>query len=264
MRYRKGSIVISSDGDIPMLRQIRNSRFVSHKQLFELLQRDSVLSARSTFNWRIERLLQSGHVERIGHLNFQGSPVYSITRDGLVELEGGGDFAISLHSKTKHLPHRAQVFHALELSAIRLALARKNLLVHWQSEVEISSANMVSATPYEKDYDALIDIWVGSDIRRFALEYERSLKSMKEYEKIRAAIEADRQVPCVLYLTAHSDLMLALLYQMTPTSKRLGFATAKTFREQLLGTSIATGANLPLMNLEEFLRYAHPLYIQAS
>ena len=55
---------------------------------------------------------------------------------------------------------RVQVFHALELNAIRLALARNGLLVSWQSEVEISSTNMVSGTPYQKDYDAIVKIWV--------------------------------------------------------------------------------------------------------
>src|SRR5436305_1637631 len=38
MRYPKGSVVISGAGDIPLLRMVRNCRFVSHQQLFELLQ----------------------------------------------------------------------------------------------------------------------------------------------------------------------------------------------------------------------------------
>lgn len=261
MRYIKGSFVITTDGDIPLLRQVRNSRFVSHQQLFELLQYDGLVSSRGTFNWRIQRLLKTRHIERLEAISWQGSPIYSITQNGLVELESQGEFAIALHSRTRQMPDRTQVFHALELNAIRLSLARNALLVSWQSEVEISSSNMVSGAPYQKDYDAIVKIWVASEVREFALEYERSLKNSKQYEKVRAALEAERRIGCILYLTPDSDLLFAVMYHLTPVSKRLGFATARSFREQLLAASVTTDANRAVVTLEEFLQYAHPLYM---
>lgn len=263
MRYARGSFVITTRGDIPLLRQVRNSRFVSHQQLFELLHYEALASCRSTFNWRIQRLLKTRHIERLESVSWQGSPVYSVTQNGLVELESQGEFAIALHSRTRQMPDRTQVFHALELNAIRLPLARSALLVNWQSEVEISSTNMVSGAPYQKDYDAIVKVWVGNEVREFALEYERSLKSAKQYEKIRAALEAERQIGGVLYLTADPDLLLAILYQLTPVSKRLGFLTARAFREQLLTASVTTDANRAMVTLEEFLQYSHPLYMRA-
>jgi hypothetical protein len=262
MRYPKGTFVITPERDIPLLRQVRNSRFVGHQQLFELLHCEAVASCRSTFNWRVQRLLKTQHIERVESVSWQGSPVYSITQNGLVELESQGEFAIALHSRTRRMPDRVQVFHALELNAIRLALARNGLLVSWQSEVEISSTNMVSGTPYQKDYDAIVKLWVDDEPREFALEYERCLKSAKQYEAIRAALEAERQIGCVLYLTADPALMLALVHQLTPASKHLGFATARSFREQLLATSITTEANRAMITLEEFLQFANPLYMQ--
>ncbi|HWH56324.1 MAG TPA: hypothetical protein VN682_01770 [Terriglobales bacterium] len=261
MRYARGSFVITADGDIPLLRQVRNCRFVSHQQLFELLQYDALVSCRGTFNWRIQRLLKTGHIHRLEAICWQGSPVYTITQNGLVELESQGEFAIALHSRTRHMPDRTQVFHALELCAIRLSLARNALLISWQSEIEISSSNMISRAPYQKDYDAIVKIWVGDEVREFALEYERSLKNAKQYEKVRAALEAERRIGCVLYLTTDSNLMFALLYQLTPVSTRLGFATSRSFREQLLATSVSTEPNRAILTLEEFLRYAHPLYM---
>ncbi len=261
MRYVKGSFVITAQGDIPLLRQVRNSRFISHQQLFELLQYDRHVSSRGTFNWRIQRLLKAHHLERMESVSWQGSPIYSITPNGLVELESQGEFAIALHSRTRQMPDRVQVFHALELNAIRLSMARNALLVSWQSEVEISSANMVSAAPYQKDYDAIVKVWVGAEVREFALEYERSLKSSKQYEKVRAALEAERQIGCVLYLTADVDLLLALLFQLTPVAKRLGFLTARSFRERLLAASVTMDARSALVTVEEFLHYSHPLYI---
>lgn len=260
MRYVKGSFVITPDRDIPLLRHVRNCRFVGHQQLFELLHYDAVASCRSTFNWRIQRLLKTRHIKRLEAVSWQGAPVYSVTQNGLVELESHGDFAIALHSRTRQMPDRSQVFHALELNAIRLSLAHNSLLVSWQSEVEISSTNMVSGTPYQKDYDAIVKIWVGDEVREFALEYERSLKSAKQYERVRAALEAERQIGSVLYLTADPDLLLAVLYQLAPTSKRLGFLTARSFQEKLLAASVTTDAHRAMISLEEFLRFAHPLY----
>jgi len=252
----KGSIVISTEFDIPLLRQVRNSRFVSHKQLFELLRHDAFVSTRDSLNWRVQRLLRSRHIEIIEGLAWKGSRVYRIAPNGLLELESQGDFAIALHSRTRHMPDRIQVFHALELNAIRLALARNGLLVGWQSEVEVSSTNMVSGV-YQKDYDAVVKVWAGNEVREFALEYERTLKSSKRYAKIRSALEAERQISCVLYLTVGTDLLLALLYQLTPLSKPIAFATARSFQEELLGTSVTTDANHAMVTLEKFLEQAY-------
>jgi hypothetical protein len=262
MRYAKGTFVITGDGDIPLLRHVRNCRFVGHQQLFELLQYDALAACRRTFNWRVHRLLTAGHIERLQTVSWRGSPVYSVSQNGLLELESQGEFAIALHSRTRQMPDPAQVFHALELNAIRLALTRDALLASWQSEVEISSGNMVLGR-YQKDYDAIVKVWVGTEIREFALEYERSLKSAKQYEKVRAAIEAERHVGSVLYLTVDVGLMLAILFQLTPISKPLAFATARSFTEHLLETSVALDTNRAMVTLEKFLQYAHPLYMES-
>ena len=261
MRYVKDSFVITMEGDIPLLRHVRNCRFVGHQQLFELLQNDGAISSRRTFNWRIQRLLRTRHIQR-AQMVWQGSPVYSITPTGLLELESQGEFAIALHSRTRRMPDPTQVFHALELNALRLTLARTGLLVCWQSELEISSSNMVSGI-YQKDYDAIVKVWLGNEVREFALEYERSLKSARQYEKVRAALEGERRVSRVLYLTTDVDLLLAILFQLTPISKGVGFATARSFREQLLATSVTTEPSGVSVTLEKFLQHAHPLYIEA-
>ena len=85
------------------------------------------------------------------------------------------------------------------MNAIQIALTHKNQLASWQSEVEIASFNTISRSPYEKDYDAIVDVWVGDNRARFALEYERTLKSSKQYERVRAALQAERQIACILY-----------------------------------------------------------------
>jgi len=59
---------------------------------------------------------------------------------------------------------------------VQLALARANVLASWQTELEIASFNTISRAPYQKDYDAIVDVWVKEHTARFALEYERTLK----------------------------------------------------------------------------------------
>ena len=260
MRYTKGSFVITAEGDIPLLRHVRNCRFVGHQQLFKLLENDAAVSCRRTFNWRVRRLLDTRHIQRVETVMWEGSPVYSITQNGLLVLESSGEFAVALHSRTKRMPDPTQVFHALELNALRLALAHTGLLLSWRSEIEIASLNMVSAI-YQKDYDAIVKIWVGNELREFALEYERSLKGARQYAKVRAALEAEDRIACVLYLTTDVDLLFAILCQLAPVSKWLGFAIARSFKEQLMATSVTTDAKGSTVSLEAFLQYAHPLYM---
>jgi len=105
---------------------------------------------------------------------------------------------------------------------------------------------------------------VGDEVREFALEYEHSLKNTKQYERVRAALEAECRVGSVLYLTVDPDLLMALLYQLTPASGRLGFLTSRSFRQQLLQALVTTDNNRAMVTLEEFLQYSHPLYTGAS
>jgi hypothetical protein len=62
MRYAKGSLVINPERDIPLLRQVRNAKFVSHHQLFALMKLGGFDHSRNSFNWRVKRLLESGHI----------------------------------------------------------------------------------------------------------------------------------------------------------------------------------------------------------
>jgi hypothetical protein len=60
MRYAKNSFVTQGERDIPLLRQVRNSKFVSHSQLFELMKFGGRERSRDSFNWRVRRLLKAG------------------------------------------------------------------------------------------------------------------------------------------------------------------------------------------------------------
>jgi hypothetical protein len=238
MRYAKGKLVISAERDIPLLRQVRNSRFITHAQLFEFMKLGGFDHDRDAFNWRLRRLRTSAHISVCSDVHGVGSAVYQITKNGLTLLEHFGHYAIVLNANTEHLPDLAQVFHAVELNAIHLALARKNLVAGWQTEIEIASYNTISPRPFKKDYDAVVEAWVGDRKVRFALEYERSLKSRKQYGRIREALEAEQDLDSILYITVATDLLLPLIEELGGTKKKLFFATSSNFIHDLLDTTV--------------------------
>jgi len=254
MRYAKNSLVVSPERDIPLLRQVRNSRFVTHNQLFQFMQYGGFDHCRSSFNWRTRRLVRSGHLSVCDGIFGAGSVVYRISKEGLVLLEHHDQFTTVLHSNTEHLPHSSQVFHSLELNAIQLALAQQNVLAGWHSEIEIASFNTISRSPYQKDYDAIVDVWVGDRRVCFALEYERSLKSSKHYERIRRALELERQVACVLYLTAGVEILVHLMHEFESVNMSLAFASARDFGQLLLDTTVMTERNASGVKFRQLLQ----------
>jgi len=246
MRYAKGSLVLSAERDIPLLRQVRNSKFVSHIQLFEYMKLGGFDRSRNSFNWRLKRLVTSGHVNVCSNVVGAGCAVYQITRAGIAVLEHHGEYTTVIHSRTEHLPHLSQAFHALELNAVHLAFARKNLLAGWLSEIEVASFNSISQTPYRKDYDAIVDVWVGSATKRFALEYERTPKNQKDYRTIQDALQSETQVDCILYLAPNTEMLIRLMQQIKPGHQNLAFADARAFATDLLDTQVLSVEGEPL------------------
>jgi hypothetical protein len=253
MPYATGSIVVNAERDIPLLRQVRNSKFVSRHQLFEFMKLGGFDHSPDCLNWRLRRLLNSGHISICQGVCGAGSAVYRVTKHGIVLLEHHGQFTTVLNSNTEHLPHISQVFHALELNAVWLALLRANMLAGWQAELEISSFNTISCAPYQKDYDAIVDVWIGERTARFALEYERTLKSRKRYEYIRASLEAEQQVEFILYLTSGMEILVYLLREFRAVRKKLAFADATSFERNLLDTMV-TGSDGITVGFRELLQ----------
>ncbi|HET9281210.1 MAG TPA: hypothetical protein VFR24_04545 [Candidatus Angelobacter sp.] len=254
MRYAKNGLVIQPERDIPVLRQVRNSKFITHDQLFSLTRFSGLERSRDSFNWRLRRLLKAGYLGVCEGFFGAGSAVYRITRDGLHLLEHHGEFATVLHSSTQHLPHTSQIFHSLQLNSIQAALANQNVLATWQSEIEIASFNTISRSPYQKDYDAVVEVWVGARTVRFALEYERTLKSARDYERVRDALRAECQIACVLYLSSGMEVLVHLLHEFESIDANIALANANDFGRQLLDTRVLTPSNLAGLPFRELLQ----------
>jgi hypothetical protein len=253
MRYAKGTCSVSGERDIPILRVVRNSKFITHQQLFEMMLLAGKEYSHSGFNWRMKRLRDARFVDICEGKFGRGTLIYRIATSGLLQLEDHGHFATVLNSTTEHLPHPSQVHHALELNSIHLALTRGNVLAAWLSDVETASENTVSRSPLNKDYDAIVDVWSEQKMARFALEYERTLKNSRQYERVRRNLERDQRIGCVLYLTAGDDIALHLSYELSGLPKRLAFATSAAFRHQLLDTPVRVHPDHPMTAFRRLL-----------
>jgi hypothetical protein len=231
MRFKKGSIELSHAQDYPLLRQVMHCKFVSHDQAYEFMRIGCHELDRDCFNWRIKRLVTHDLLLRY-HLPAVASAfIYSIGSFGALRLQGMGEYYCGpLRGLGKKIDE-VSCFHSLELNDIHLALARRNLVEEWTSEVEIRSMNELTNTGYAKDYDAIVTLRDRSARSRFALEYERSPKSLRDYKKIRQAIETEDQVNVFLYLVPNHHLLSFVWERWAGTKRRLYFGLAHELTE---------------------------------
>lgn len=257
MRYRKGCIAISDEHDLPLLLHVRNARAVTLNQLYRLLAAERSGVHRRSVQWRVTRLEQAELVSRMTSSQFFRQPIYRITALGLSYLEMRGQTLISLPSTGRHVLNETQAFHALELVEIRLALREGGLLHSWQTELEVTSRNLVFYGGASKDYDAIATLRTEEAPRRIALEYERTVKSSARYREIREVLGADKMADAILYLTSSHDVSHVLAIELRGVKKTIGVALSEDFRRDLLITPVMMICPSPsVISFGEFLEYA--------
>src|SRR5688572_25901864 len=92
MRYRKGTIDISPAHDEPILTWVLRCGFISTGQLTRFLTLDGHRWPRSTFNWRVQRLVKHGLLRECQPAMVARGPVYSITALGMAHMMGRGEY----------------------------------------------------------------------------------------------------------------------------------------------------------------------------
>jgi len=167
--------------------------------------------------------------------------IYSINTLGFLYLQGMGEYCPS--SVFSPTPDHLKSFHAIELNELHLSLARANLVEAWIPENEIRSRNELTDRGFAKDYDAVVTLRIGARRPRFALEYERSPKTISQYDRIRKAIDAETIVHQFLYLTANEHLQSFLLQCLSATKQRLYIGRAREFPLHLLETPVVEAAS---------------------
>jgi hypothetical protein len=228
MRYEKGSIAISVGQDLPLLRQVLESQFVTHDQLFQFMRHGCYELKRSSFNWRVLRLVRKGFLDR--HSN-RASCVYSISSAGASFLAASEEYCPVLRRQNRF---NSSYDHALELNELHLGLIRQGILERWTSEVAIRSRNELTNDGYAKDYDAVIAANMRGNVATFALEYERTPKKPSDYLRIRGFVERETHVPQVLYVVPNTHLASLILNCFSGISAELRIGLATDFSRSLI------------------------------
>jgi len=208
MRHQKGSIDINQETDIPLLLQVLRSQWITHNQLFQFMRIGGYEPKRSSFNWRVRRLVQHGFLER--HY------VPGITSGCVYRLGSRATYLTAIAAllamrPRKRLADPRTCIHWTEVTSIHLSLVfEPGLLEKWESEIEVVARNDLEGDAYAKDYDAVVTLRRPHGLSTFALEYERTTKRKADYFEIRDRLESERYVDFILYLV-NSDSLLFLL-----------------------------------------------------
>src|SRR6202050_4582403 len=211
MRYFKGAIAISPTQDLPLLRQVMYSKYVTQTQLWQFMRHNGDERSRGSFWWRVKRLADHGSIARHLHRMAHRDPIFAIASSGLVYLvENIGTPYSGPEAGPDVRGDGVGVAHALGVNTVHLDLLRSHALVSWENEMEIRCRNELTVGKYAKEYDAIVTLALGGRQLRFALEYERTPKTHTEYERIVSILESARHRERVLYLgcTRHIHSLL--------------------------------------------------------
>lgn len=207
MRYPKGSIQLSESRDLPLLRQILRSEFITQCQLFEFARLDNYERSRNSFQWRMRRLVDRGLVLRQTLAAGTADTVYSIAYSAATLLQNMGEYCLIGSGRDDAAKVNRNALHAIGLNDIQLSALRAGVLVRWLGSMEIRSQNELTGFGFAKDYDAIVTVRADVGDLRFALEYERTPKSAKCYRAIASSVSEEVHVARLLYLVANYDIL---------------------------------------------------------
>ncbi len=238
MRFAKGSIEVNSGQDMQLLRQVVHSKFVTHDQLFEFMTLGAYENNKTSFNWRVRRLVEHGFLEKHYVPEISKKYVYRIGERSRCFSE----FATLLPMKSRKLVvDPSTCTHSIELNEIHLSLARElGLLKTWVSETEIVSRNVLTTSGYAKDYDAVVTVNIGGGTSTFALEYERTPKRKSAYMEIRERLQSETEVDCFLYLAPTRNLLSFLIHCFANLPCRLYLGLSDQFLPSPMHTPVWT------------------------
>lgn len=230
MRFARGSVDVSSVQDQRLLEQVLKSQFITHSQLWEFLRDRCYEFSRGSFCWRVKRLVQHGLLVQRIVPGARGEVVYALSALGAATLQANGEtfYADDPRVIGKRAAH-PHVLHALTLNDIHLRLLCAGLLEEWLCETEIRSRNEFTGDGFAKDYDAIVTLRCAGKTGTVALEYERTPKSTKEYQRIATALNAEARVQAVIYAVPNVQMESYLLHGLRGSRCRILICQASQF-----------------------------------
>ena len=264
MRYLKGCLALK-DRDRELLHLVADARYITHDQLRQFAQLKALEFERAVFNWRLRRLVNGGLLRKQIVPYLGSGALYSITRGGIHALEEMGITYLGGYVDREKDPHQAQIPHILELNRIRLALERSRSLLYWIPEVSIRVLNLSPTLSYAKAYDAIAKVSLGAGASaEFAIEYERTLKSEQKYGKILEAIENEKRLRTILYLTPSYEILTSLRCYFERARHRVLFGLVGDFKKDVLDAQVNLTGTFRHTPLREALTERAPRAVLSS
>jgi hypothetical protein len=230
---RPSKVILEPTKDLALLKTVRDCRFITSFQLFEFAKASDIANSRGSFYWRIGRLVECGLVQTVT-LQIGKYRIYTITRQGLRELENRQECLLSLTSNARVLTKRDEISHALLLNDIRRTFEQQFPVKWWRTDLQVRAANL-AARKYAKDYDAVFSVersGAGENSLTVAVEYERTLKAEDRYTEIRNILSGESSIDMLFYLCASADMLPLLAQRIAPKNLVVGFTVARSFVHQ--------------------------------
>jgi hypothetical protein len=248
MRYEKGTIAVSRERDWPILQTVFRSGYITSEQIFGLTQSPDV--SRAAHRKRLTRLVRNGLLSKRIDVDGLRKAVYSSTEACIQMLLIGGEY---YSGRTGFENNPQACCHALAVNELHLALRRSGRLARWIPVTEICSRNDLTRERYVKDYDGIAVMKVEDREVPLAIEFERVLKSRQRYEEIRSALEFERYVRILLYVTPHLHVA-DYLHEKFKSANGMNVCVCllSEFQEDPWNTRV----RIATQNLELALRYA--------
>jgi hypothetical protein len=228
MRHPPGSIAISVDADLPLLRTVHRAGHMTIHQLYASLYPAREKRLWDTLSWRVGRLVKNEFLDRTPMAGLHGA-VLSLGETGELYLQGREQFLVERAGRTRGANKRHQIWHDVELFDIQLALRRAGVVVLWESEAEVKAVNDFTTDRYAKDYDAVVTFRSGCRCGRVAIEYERTPKWSKAYERICAEMDHEKKLDTCLYLVPNRELHAFLLHSLRHARRRIMISLVSEF-----------------------------------
>jgi hypothetical protein len=216
---------------------------------------DYSASSRNAFNNRVRRLVKHGLLIQRDMPFVNREVVYSVSHSGASELVGRGEHYVQPGGKARSNSAQSSLHHSLELNEIHLALKHSGTLVYWMPETEIRSRNDLTATGYWKYYDAVVTVRLAGQDYKFAVEYERTPKAVRQYLAIRERLERDNSIPCFLYLVPNHDLLWFVADRFLECKRTVCFGLFGDFLEQTLTLSVRKNGSPASVSLDSILTH---------
>lgn len=227
MRYWKGSIIISEDADLPILRLAYRAGHLTIDQLYEALNPMGLAASHDSFNWRVRRLVNHGFLDR-KKVSGLGD-VMGLGESGELYLQGREPNIVERATRARGLNGRTQLWHDVDLFGIQLSLRRASVVVTWQSEPEVRAQNDFTGFGFVKDYDAVVTFRLDDLCAAVALEYERTAKSSEAYAAIGRELGRETRLSRFLYLVPSQQFQSFVLQAIGGTRRRIYIGRTKEF-----------------------------------